>query len=137
MKKFTINSIVMMLIFIVGCASQLAVKEIWVEPKESAPGDNAKIFVVLKGSIDKVSKIIATVREAPDMYFALNDDGKDGDEKARDKIWSYEVVVPWEAYAGTFHVDFSVYDKEGNELITKGLEQQRTGRSGTVEVIVK
>jgi len=137
MKNASIYSILIILAVILSCASQLAVKEIWVEPKEVEPGDNAKVFVVLKGATAKVSKIIATVRESTDMYFPLNDDGKDGDKKAGDNIWSYEVVVPWEAYAGTYHVDFSVYDKEGNELVTKGLEQQRTGRSGTVEVFVK
>jgi len=137
LKNASIYSILIILAVILGCASQLAVKEIWVEPKESAPGDNATIFVVLKGSANKVSKIIATVREATDLYFPLNDEGKEGDKKAGDNIWSSQVVVPWEADSGIYHLDFSVYDKEGNELVTEGLEQQRTGRSGTVEVIVK
>ena len=137
MRKYSFPSILIILILILGCAGQLAVKEIHVEPKVTEPGSEAKVFVVLKGSTDKVSKIIATVREATDMYFSLNDEGKDGDEKAGDNIWSYKVVVPWQAGAGTYHVDFSVYDKEGNELVTKGMEQQRTGPSGSVEVIVK
>ncbi len=137
MRKSSFYSILVILTLILSCVGQLAVKEIWMEPKKVEPGDNAKVFVLLKGSVDKVSKIIATVREVPDMYFSLNDSGKDGDEKVGDNIWSYEVVVPWEADARTYHLDFSVYDKEGNELITKGMEQQRTGRSGTVEVIVK
>ena len=137
MKKTLFYLILITLTLIISCAGQLAIKEIQVEPKEAEPGGEAKIFVVLKGSTDKVSKIIATVREATDMYFPLNNKGEDGDEKAGDNIWSYEVIVPWEADAGTYHLDFSVYDKEGNELVTKGMEQQRTGRSGSVEVIVK
>lgn len=137
MRKFSFFSLLIMITLIVSCAGQLAVEKIWLEPTEVAPGDPAKIFVVLKGSTDKVSKIIATVREAPDMFFSLNDSGRDGDEKAGDNIWSYQVVVPWGAGAGTYHLDFSVYDKEGNELVTKGMEQQRTGRSASVEVIVK
>ena len=137
MKKSSFYSILITLLLIIGCAGQLAVKEIRVEPKETELGGEAKIFVVLKGSTDKVSKIIATVREATDMYFSLNDKGEDGDEKAGDNIWSYEVVVPWDADAGTYHLDFSVYDKEGNEFVTEGMEQQRTGRSGSIEVIVK
>lgn len=137
MRKSSFYSILVMLTLILSCAGQLAVKKIWMEPGEVEPGDQAKIFVILKGSTNKVSKIIATVREATDMYFSLNDNGKDGDEKAGDNIWSYQVVVPWEADAGTYHLDFSVYDKEGDELVTKGMEQQRTGRSGSVKVIVK
>ena len=125
------------LVVIFSCAGQLAIKEIWVEPEETIPGAEAKISVVLKGSTDKVSKIIATVREAPDMNFQLNDKGKDGDEKTGDKIWSYQVIVPWDADAGIYHLDFSAYDKAGKEIVSKGMEQRRTGRSGSVEVIVK
>ena len=137
MKETSIYFILITMVLILSCAGQLVVKEIRVEPKVTEPGGEAKVFVVLKGSTDKVSKIIATVREATELYFPLNDEGKEGDEKAGDNIWSYKVVVPWEAESGMYHLDFSVYDKEGNELVTKGLEQQSTGRSGTVEVIVK
>jgi len=136
-KNASIYSILITMALFIGCAGQLAVKEIRMEPKETNPGEEAKIYVVLKGSTDKVSKIIATVREATDMYFSLNDEGKEGDEKRGDNIWSYQVVVPWQADAGSYHLDFSVYDKEGNELVIKGLEQQSTGRSGSIEVIVK
>ena len=109
MKKTSIYFILITMGLILSCAGQLAVKEIRMEPEKVEPGDNAKVFVVLKGSSDKVSKIIATVREVPDMYFSLNDSGKDGDEKAGDNIWSYKVVVPWEAESGMYHLDFSVF----------------------------
>jgi len=137
MKKISLYSLVIIFALIIGCAGQLAIKEIWVEPGEAIPGIEAKVFVVLKGSTDKVSKIIATVREAPDMNFPLNDKGKDGDEKAGDNTWSYQVIVPWDADAGIYHLDISVYDKAGKDIVSKGMEQRRTGRSGSVEVIVK
>jgi hypothetical protein len=58
------------------------------------------------------------------MYFSLNDEGKEGDKKAGDNTLSYQVVVPWEADSDIYHFDFSVYDKEGNELVTKGMEHR-------------
>lgn len=137
MQKRSLYSILILLVLFAGCAGQLAIKQILTEPKEVTPGDNAKIFVMLKGAKDKAVKIVAVVREAPDMSFALNNEGKNGDEKAGDHIWTTEVVVPWQANAGIYHLDFSVYDKEGNELISKGMEQSSTGRSGSIEVIVK
>lgn len=137
MQKRSYFSILILLVLVLGCAGQLAIKQITVEPKEVAPGDNAKIFVILKGAKDKVAKIVAVVREAPDMSFSLNNEGKNGDEKAGDQIWTTEVVVPWQANAGIYHLDFSIYDKEDNVLVSKGMEQSSAGRSGSIEVIVK
>jgi len=137
LNKTLICTIFFSFTLLAGCAGQLAVKDIIVKPGEVAPGKNSTIFVILTGAKEKVSKIVVTVREAPDMYFSLNDNGNDGDEKAGDNTWSYEVMVPWEAEPCKYHLDVSVYDKEGNEIIKKGLEEQGTGRSGTVEVIVK
>ena len=121
----------------IGCAGQLAVKQVMVDPMEVAAGNNTKISVVVTGSKNKVGKVIATVRENPDLFFTLNDSGQDGDEKAGDNIWTYVATVPYDAPAAKYHLDIRLSDKEGNEIIAEGLEQQTTGRSGTVEVIVK
>lgn len=136
MKRY-IYSITIMLIFLQSCAGQLAIQEIRMDPQKVEPGDEAMIFVVVKGSTSKISKIVATVREAPDMYFTLNDNGKDGDEKAGDKTWSYQVIVPWEADPGVYHLDFSFYDKDGKLIVTRSMKQGRTGSSESIEVYVK
>lgn len=120
-----------------ACAGQLAIKQMMTEPREVTPGDNAKIFIVLKGSTARVARIVAVVREAPDLIFSLNDEGKNGDKKAGDHIWTTEAMVPWQASTGLYHLDFSIYDKEGNRLISNDMGQNRTQHSGTIEVIVK
>ncbi|UCE05872.1 MAG: hypothetical protein JSW07_20150 [bacterium] len=137
MNKTIFCSILFIVVLLLGCAGQLALQDIIVEPKEVVPGDDAKIFVVLKASKSKVASVVATVREVPDFSFSLNNEGKDGDEKAGDNVWSYQVMVPWEADAGIYHLDISVRDKDGNEIIARGLEQRNTGRSGSIEVIIK
>ena len=97
---------------------------------------SVKLTVVLKGASDKVSRVTATVREAPEFSFSLNDKGKYGDEKAGDNIWSYAITVPYEADPGDYHLDISVRDKEGQELVVEGNEKRSTGKSGTVIVTV-
>jgi len=137
MKKASFGTILFIVVFLLGCTGQLAVEQITAEPSSVAPGEEAKIFVVLKGPKDKAASVTATVRKYTDYSFSLNDDGVNGDEKAGDNIWTYKITIPWEAPADTYHIDISVRDNEGHVIITKGFEKQSTGRSGTTELIVK
>ncbi|MBN2028931.1 hypothetical protein JW824_01690 [bacterium] len=136
MKKAYWGFMILSIACMIGCASQLAVRQMMVDPPTVNVGSQAKIMVVFTGPKNAVSTVIATVRENPEMYFALNDEGQDGDEEAGDNVWTYTVSVPWDAPADTYHLDIRARDQEGNEIITGGYEQQETGRSGTVEVIV-
>ena len=130
-------SIFTIMAFLGGCAGQLAVKQTIADPTILTPGKEAKLFVIFKGSKNKVAEVVATVREAPDFNFSLNDKGEDGDEKAGDNIWSREVTVPLDAPSDTYHLEILAKDTDGNEIITPGLEQQQFGRSGSVEVVVE
>jgi hypothetical protein len=130
-------SIFTILAFLAGCAGQLAVKQAIVDPPKSAPGENVKIMVKFKGPKNRVSEVVATVRDAPNFVFPLNDNGQNGDDKAGDNIWSSEQTVPYNAPANTYYLDILAKDTDGNEIITPGLEQQQYGRSGVVEVVVE
>jgi hypothetical protein len=134
---FSCISIFTIMAFLGGCAGQLAVKQTIADPTILIPGKKTKLFVIFKGPKNKVSEVIATVREAPGFNFPLNDKGEDGDEKAGDNVWSREVTVPLEAPADTYHLEILANDKDGNEIITPGLEEQQFGRSGSVEVVVE
>ena len=137
MKKTLFGLLIISILLIIGCASQLAVKQTMIDPPQVNVGDDAKIVIVFTGEKNSVATVIATVRENPEMYFSLNDDGENGDEKAGDNIWTYTITIPWDAPSDTYHLDIRARDQEGNEIITEGYEQQSTGRSGTVEIIVK
>jgi hypothetical protein len=123
--------------FLGGCAGQLAVKQTFADPPQSSPGEKVKIVVEFKGPKNKVSEVVATVQEAPNFRFSLNDQGENGDEKAGDNIWTSEGTVPMDAPANTYHLDILAKDMDGNEIITPGLEQQEYGRSGAVDVVVE
>jgi hypothetical protein len=136
MKRIFI--VLLLFIFVLtGCAAKLGVKSISSEKQSVYVGEAVKLTVVLKGSPKLVSRVIATVREAPEFSFPLNDEGKSGDVKAGDNIWSYALEVPYEADPGNYHLDISVRDKDGKELVVEGREKYSTGRSGTIEVNVK
>jgi hypothetical protein len=136
MKKALFCSIFFMVALALGCAGQLAVKQMTVDPVEVAAGNKAKIVVAFDGPKNKVANVTATVRENPDVYYSLNDEGKNGDEKAGDNIWSRVAEVPWDAPAALYHLDIRATDKDGNEIFAKGSEQ-KAGRSGTITVTVK
>lgn len=119
-----------------GCAGALSVGQISVSPEEVDAGAEAKIMVVFKGPKDKVAKVIVTVRENPDIYYSLNDEGKNGDEKAGDNIWTYVAAVPYDAPPAIYNLDISAYDKENNEIVTEGVSKQSMGKTGTVKVTV-
>jgi len=137
MKKTFIISFILITVVLLGCAGQLAIKEISANPMEIYAGDNATLIVKFGGPKDQISSVIATVREAPQIIYTLNDSGEDGDEQASDNIWTCFATVPFEAEPDQYNLDICARDKEGNEIISEGLENQSTGRSGTISVIVK
>ena len=136
MKEALFCSTLFMVTLVLGCAGQLAVKQMMIDPVEVAAGGKAKVVVAFDGPKNKVANVIATVRENPDVYFSLNDEGKNGDEKAGDNIWSYLAEVPYDAPAALYHLDIRATDKDGNEIFAKGSEQ-KAGRSGTIKVTIK
>ena len=137
MRKAYLVLFILSIAILIGCAGQLAVKQMMAEPSEVSVGSEVKIMVTFTGQKNAISTVIGTVRENPEMFFSLNDDGEDGDETAGDDTWSYTAPVPWDAQPYTYHLDIRARDLDGNEIISEGFEQQSTGRSGTIEITVK
>ncbi len=136
MKRLLIFAVPVCVLLLSSCTSELIVQQTSVSPAELKVGEQGLITVSLKGPKDGVQKVIATVREESSFTFPLNDSGTDGDVKAGDNIWSYQIAVPYEAPPGTYNVEISVYDKDGNELVVEGYENQYYGKSGALAVKV-
>ena len=116
-----------------GCSSSVKLIGAKAEPQVLRPGGKGKVIVVLKGAYKKVGLVQATVREYPEYTIRLNDQGRMGDEKAGDGIWSYEFPVPYDAPARKYHLDVTVKDKEGN-IIKFG---QAEGPATTIVVEIR
>ena len=120
-----------------GCAGQLAIKEITADPNEVTAGKQATLMVIFTGPKKKVASVTATVREAPEVYYRLNNDGKNGDEEAGDNIWTCNAIVPYEAMPGTYNLDISAKDTEGNILFMEKVDKKKKGRRGILKVKVE
>jgi hypothetical protein len=118
-------------------ASRVTIKEVFARPAEVKAGDTMILSVVFEGSIDDVFAVQAVYREGTDFYFVLNNNGKDGDEKAGDNVWSCKVQIPSVVTAGQFHFDFQAYDKDLNRIYLKGTVKKGIGESASVIFAIK
>ena len=84
----------------------------------------------------KIARISIVVREYPEYTLELNDNGENGDVKAKDGIWSVEINVPYDAPNQKFNLDGSVYDSNGNPIMTKSETGEETKLTFTVILYV-
>lgn len=120
---------VLLMVFLRGCSQEpITVERTWAE--------NNRIMVEIEGPIHRVDKVTATVREESSYKFTLQNDGNSGDFSAQDSIWTYEFESYYGAPPGQYHLDLSVIDQQGNEVITPGHEHRYLGRGGTIVVEV-
>ncbi|MCD6288007.1 MAG: hypothetical protein J7M12_02720 [Candidatus Hydrogenedentes bacterium] len=97
-----------------GCVTQrLAFTAAAATPVEVTLGNPVLVTATLNDPHGSVAKVIATVREVPEMAFELFDDGKEGDAVAGDGVWSCKLIVPPEAVPGTYHFDVTGYSASG------------------------
>jgi len=131
-QKFTS---LFLLLGAVGCASQLAISEMNISPADLNVGDRGLITVRFVGPMN-VASVRAIVREAPDVFYELHDDGSNGDEKANDNVWMAVALVPPEAEPGLYHLDVKATDAEGNAVAIEGGAVDDAGYSGSIAVTV-
>lgn len=126
-------ALVVLVAFAFGCSSSLKLVSAKAEPETLSPGQKGRVVVVLSGAKNKVGVVQAVVREYPEYTFRLNDEGRMGDEKAGDGVWTYEFPVPYDAPAQKYHVDIVIKDKDG-KVIKLG---EAEGPAATLVVEVK
>ncbi len=135
MRKLALASLVAAtaLVFLAGCSSTVKLVGAKAEPSVLSPGQKGKLVVILSGAKKKVGSVVAVVREYPEYTVRLNDEGRMGDEKAGDGVWTYEFPVPYDAPAQDYHLDITIRDKDGN-IIQVG---QAKGPAATIVVKVQ
>jgi len=119
----------LIMIILNGCSQEpMTIERTWAE-------DN-RIMVEIEGPVHKVDKVTATVREESSYKFTLQNDRSGGDSSEQDSIWTYEFDSYYHAPPGQYHLDISVIDEQGNEVVMPGHEHRYLGRSGTIVVEV-
>lgn len=104
-----------------------------IEPTTASAGDSIKIAVEFTGKTAEIKKVFLTVREYPDegptIYLKACD-------TCKKNVWKMAQRVPWDAPAETFHLDITAIDKDGKEIVSKGFENNYTGKAGSVTLKV-
>jgi hypothetical protein len=134
MRKFFV--VVMVVLFSVSLvlAAQPKLKTIKVEPQTVTTGEKAKMTVEFTGSKEDIKEVYFEVREyiyeAPRYTLAP-------DAASKGNVWILEQTVPYDAPSGEMHLDITAVDKDGNKIVTKDLDQQAVGTTGTVKIEIK
>ncbi|NIM13651.1 MAG: hypothetical protein GTO45_16155 [Candidatus Aminicenantes bacterium] len=118
-------------------ASQVKIKEIKAQPAVVEAGDTILLSVEFAGLKDHVLMVKASVREANNMNYILNNEGNNGDQKAGDNIWSCTVEIPANVPAGQFHFDFQCLNIDLNRIYIKGTVKEGRGEPGSLTFTVK
>jgi hypothetical protein len=116
---------------------QVAVKEVSMQPAEVKPADTVLLSVVFEGAAESVLTVQGKLREANNLYYILNNNGVNGDEKEGDEIWSCEIIVPMGIPSGQFHIDFQALDKDLNAIYLTGTVKGGMGEQGSLIFTVK
>ncbi len=133
---FTITLIFTSALFL-NCAGNLEVERMYGEPQPVSQGEDLTLYVVLEGATDNVDRVVGTVREYTEMRTNFKNDGTNGDETAGDNVWTYQTPISWDTPTGTYHIDVSVYNQKGEEIVTEGFENRWTGKTGTIEITIE
>ena len=97
------------------------------------PGESATVTITLKGKAKLVKSMEFVVREFPydvPPYELKAVEGK------KNKVWTATIPVPFEAPAGTYHLELNVKLNDGSSLMTEDSKGNAHGKAGTVLVTV-
>jgi len=117
--------------------AQVAIKEVSARPAEVKRGETSILTVMFEGHKDQIISVKAVVREASHNRYVFNDDGKDGDEKANDYVWTGKLEVVSDAVPGEYHLDIYAFDTRWNPVFLAGTIKDGRGEVGSVIITVK
>jgi len=135
MKKVLVVLSLLLLIATTVFAKQPKLKEATMIPQVAAPGDSVTVTVEFTGKHRDIQKVFLTVREHPydAPQFSLLPDKS----QKKNNTWILKTIVPWDAPSESVNLDITAIDKKGKEIVTKGLENQTTGKAGSVAFEIK
>ncbi len=123
------------LMFLFGCEQPVK----WsMDPKVTpSPVKKAQKFTAtckVTGDMKEVDQVKAIPTVAPEFTMDMKDDGKNGDEKASDGVFSVTGNVPNEAEPGQYDIEFVVYGKKGDPIKVPGTEKDDKGKPKLVDL---
>jgi cytochrome c556 len=100
--------------------------------------DETVIAVKVNDPYKIVRKVEGVVLEdTTGLVFPFHDDGKKGDTEANDDIWSIQVKVPYDSWAGTFTFKITAYNAEHEAIIVRDNLDEVSPMTTTLNVEVQ
>ncbi len=115
----------------------VSIKMFTVRPAEAERGSMVKLLVVPEGKVEDIFMLKGYIREAPHLQYLFHDDGKNGDEKQNDNVWTSLLEVFSDATPGTYHVDIQAIDTDWNPIYRTATVKDGFGERASVAVTVK
>ncbi len=81
-----------------------------------------------------MKEVYLTVREYPYDFPMIKLLPKENSDM---NLWADDLVIPYDAYPGEYHLDINAFTNSGEEIVTEGFEDNSTGQTGTIIVKVK
>ncbi|RLD09303.1 hypothetical protein DRI50_12370 [candidate division KSB1 bacterium] len=133
MKKVVLTLTALFLIASLAMAGQPKLVKATITPNKAAIGEKVQVEVEFSGKQSALKQVYLVVRGYEYDTDAIVLKPVEGSKK---NVWTSEQVIPYEAPAETFHLDINAIDKKGKEIITKGFENNSTGKAGSIELTV-
>jgi hypothetical protein len=133
MKKVVLTLTALFLIASLAMAGQPKVVKATITPAKASIGDSVKVEVEFTGKKADLKQVYLVVRgyEYDTDAIVLK-----ACDKSKKNVWVADQVIPYEAPAEIFHLDVNAIDKKGKEIVSKGFENNSSGKAGSVELTV-
>jgi len=100
-------------------------------------GESALLKVRLEGEPGQAISVKAVLREGSRFAFALNDNGRDEDERSGDNVWTGRFnVVPY-IDPGDYHIDIRAFDVNWNPVFLSGTMKEGRGERASIRLTVQ
>lgn len=87
-----------------------------VDPDPIKAGADFSVLCKVAGDLEQVGFVNAVPIAAPEYTMEMNDNGKEGDAKKGDGVYSHKRDMPGSVEAGEYEIEFVVYDKKGEPI---------------------
>ncbi|OVE79698.1 hypothetical protein BVY01_01875 [bacterium I07] len=134
MKFWTIAVLLVLSFAMIASAGQPKVVKAEINPAVAEPGETVVMMVEFTGKAKDIKEVSFVIREylydQPRRYLSPKKDSKKN-------IWVLEETIPYDAPYDIFSLDVRGLDSKGKEIVSKGLEDNETGRTATTKLEIK
>jgi len=105
-----------------------------IEPAAAAAGEQVTVTVEFSGKAKNVKQVMLIPREYAydiDQPYYLQQDA------SGKNIWMLQGPIPYEAPAGSVHLEVKAVDKDGKEIVLKKFKDQEFGKAGLIDFEIK